>query len=359
MAKVKGTESKFLVSTDNITYYALPIDSSSPSFTADELDATTLQDAQFMSMVKGLKSGSLSGSVKLKSGTECKAYVGYKAVLKISGTAIATTAEAMTLVSGLVYKITDATKNCWSRNVAVTVYDGAVEVDAADIKRIDYLFGIVEFVSGYTVTGAITVDCSYLPLTVVAGRTGYSLTQTANVPESSDLVTVQANNGWKEYFSGRKTVSLTLDGNYDTTSGFFDLLVGDTVYVVEGTPGGGGASFRGYFNIIGYDSTSDGDNTVTDTINLSLSSGCSTGQSFSWNIVALGDTTVYDRGVYECIKAWLEGTPLYFKAMVDDANNIGYTGQVVLSDASLSGSIGDVETMSVSMTTSGEVTEVA
>lgn len=355
MATVQGTKSKFYVSPDNVTFYSLPIDSMSPAMTADELDATTLQDAKFNSMLKGLKSATFGGNIKVKLGAECKGLVGYKTSIKKSGTGIATTGLAMTLVSGVTYKPADATKNLWDRSVPATVYDDGVEVDAANIEMIDYMFGVVTFVGGYTTTGAITVDVTYLPVTVVAARTGYSLTQNANIIETNYYENVSTNGGWKVYEYGRRTVSGSLDGFYDDASDNFSLFTSDTPLVVEINVGASDAIARGWFYVTGDSQSADGDNPFGENLTLALSSGCSNGQSFSWNIIAISDTAVIDRGSYEVLKAWYDGNKLYYKAMIDDDANIGYTGQMLVGDVSLSGSVGDIEQMSFSGTASGAV----
>lgn len=358
MSTVQGTKSKFHVSRDNVAYYSLPIDSMNPSFSADEIDATTLQDAKFSSMLKGLKSATFGGNIKVKLGAECKGLVGYKTVVKKSGTGVSTTGLAMGLVSGLIYKTTDATKNLWDRNTPAVIYDNGVAVDSADIELIDYMFGVVKFVTGYTVSGAITADVKYLPSTVVAARTGYSLTQNANVTETNYYEAVQSNGGYKTYEYGRRSVSLTLDGFYDDASDNFSLFTSDNPLVVEINVGNAGAIARGWFYVTGDSNTADGDNPIGESLTCALSSGCGDGQSFSWNIIVTEDTSVIDRGSYEVLYAWYEGNKLYYKAMLDDDAGIGYTGQMVVGDVSMSGSVGDIEQMSFSGTADGAVTKI-
>jgi hypothetical protein len=96
------------------------------------------------------------------------ATAGYSAKLYRSGTSTSMTAEATTLVTGKTYRITNAAKRMLDPAVAVVVDDGGSPVSASDILSIDYLHGLVTFDPSYTVSGAITFDANYLPLSQIA-----------------------------------------------------------------------------------------------------------------------------------------------------------------------------------------------
>ena len=96
------------------------------------------------------------------------ATAGYSAKLYRSGTSTSMTAEATTLVTGKTYRITNAAKRMLDPAVAVVVDDGGSPVSASDILLIDYLHGLVTFDPSYTVSGAITFDANYLPLSQIA-----------------------------------------------------------------------------------------------------------------------------------------------------------------------------------------------
>lgn len=96
------------------------------------------------------------------------ATAGYNAKLYRSGTSTAMTAEATTLVTGKTYRITNAAKRMLDPAVAVVVDDGGSPVSASDILSIDYLHGLVTFDPSYTVSGAVTFDANYLPLSQIA-----------------------------------------------------------------------------------------------------------------------------------------------------------------------------------------------
>lgn len=88
--------------------------------------------------------------------------------VKVTGAAVVVTAEAAALLTGKRYQVTNAARRIIDPSATVTVKDNGVTVAAANILAIEHLFGIVEFVGGYTVTGPVTLDFSYLPTYQVA-----------------------------------------------------------------------------------------------------------------------------------------------------------------------------------------------
>ena len=106
------------------------------------------------------------------------ASAGYAAKLYRSGTSTSMTAEATTLVTGKTYRITNAAKRMLDPAVAVVVDDGGSPVSASDILSIDYLHGLVTFDPSYTVSGAVTLDANYLPLSQIGDVYNASFTST-------------------------------------------------------------------------------------------------------------------------------------------------------------------------------------
>lgn len=109
------------------------------------------------------------------------ATAGNSAKLYRSGTSTSMTAEATTLVTGKTYRVTNAAKRMLDPSVAVTVDDGGVPIASANIESIDYLHGIIVLDSGYTPSGAITVDANYLPLSQIADVYTTSITTTVTM----------------------------------------------------------------------------------------------------------------------------------------------------------------------------------
>jgi hypothetical protein len=100
--------------------------------------------------------------------------VGNKADIYIAtGAGTAMTGEATTSLGGGVYQITSSTKRAINPNAAVTVYDGATPVATSDYQ-LAYGSGKIRF-SGYTPSGAVTVDGEYLTLSQAAQGTDWTL----------------------------------------------------------------------------------------------------------------------------------------------------------------------------------------
>lgn len=95
--------------------------------------------------------------------------IGHRTALRVSGPGTAATGEATTNLGSGRYQVTNVARRVWDPSVTVTVRDAGTPV-AATLWSFSYLFGIVTF-NGYTPTGAVTVDGTWLaPLTVAEGR---------------------------------------------------------------------------------------------------------------------------------------------------------------------------------------------
>jgi hypothetical protein len=88
---------------------------------------------------------------------------GYACSVYRSGTPTATTAEACSLVAGLVYQITAAAKRVIDPRIAWHFKDGAVTMAYSNIVALDYQFGQVTFAAAPTT--ALTFSGTYLPIT--------------------------------------------------------------------------------------------------------------------------------------------------------------------------------------------------
>jgi hypothetical protein len=111
---------------------------------------------------------------------------GFSTSVKVSGTPTTLTTAVTTDLGDDVYQITDATKRVLDPDTAVVVFDDGVEVDAADVLSIDFLFGRVEL-SGPPV-GAVTVSGAYLPMLQVAEGYEVSYSDSADVLDATVFV---------------------------------------------------------------------------------------------------------------------------------------------------------------------------
>jgi hypothetical protein len=91
---------------------------------------------------------------------------GYLTTVKVTGTTTAMTDEAMSLVSGKTYRITNAAKRVIDASYGtLTVKDNGVTINPSSSPyTVDFLLGKVTLNAGYTVNGAITITGKYLPL---------------------------------------------------------------------------------------------------------------------------------------------------------------------------------------------------
>ena len=266
-----------------------------------------------------------------------KGFAGYVTKLMKSGTPTVMTGEAMSLVSGKTYKITAASKNVLDRLTAVVVKDNAVAVASADIESIDYLFGRVTFKSSYTPTGPITMDGKYLPLVQIAGANSFTLTQTANPIDNTDYEVAQANNGFRTFEYGLRTVSLSCKGIYKPTNAFADLLIARAECIIEINVDGSGKSVaRGFFKPVNTGQDGNVGELENDGLDFSLSVPDQEGITlpFSW---MHDGTTSLSMAIRTALNSWESGDMVEVNYMADGES--GKSGEAIITDLSLSGGL--------------------
>ncbi len=174
---------------------------------------------------------------------------GYKAVIRMTGTPTAQTAQATALVTGKTYQITTASKRIIAPTVAVTIKDNGVLVAAANILSIDYLFGMVTFIPAYTVVGAITfATFTYLPTTAISYAKSYDFSISRDLLDS----TVFNTTGFKTWKVGLKDAegSISMVGFSDESINSETLIakhVAGTSYLLELDPTGAGTEYRRFW----------------------------------------------------------------------------------------------------------------
>lgn len=155
---------------------------------------------------------------------------GRSAQVKLSGSGIAATGLATTDVGGLhtVYQVTDATKQAWDPRAAVVVkVNGSAE--PASAYTLDRLYGRVTFAAPLTGADVVTVDATYLPMTVVAACHEYDYNLTAT---NVDATTFESN-GWMEREQVLGDVQGTAGRFYQVDNLFIDALQAGSVCVLE------------------------------------------------------------------------------------------------------------------------------
>lgn len=273
-----------------------------------------------------------------------KGVAGYNAVIKKSGTPTAMVAEPMGLVSGKTYQITAATKRMIAWTAAITVLDNAVDA-TANVESIDYLTGKVTFAAAYTPTGPITITASYLPMTQIAKGRSFNLRQSIAQIDTTGYDDAQANDGFRIFEYGLRTVSLELGGIFSATSAWAAAAATRGVVMVEvdlDASDPGKNIFRGFFKIMSTSQSGNQGDVENQSVQMSLwvpDSDLVTAP-FSWTIDAASRMST---AVQKCLAAFANQTELdirYLPTGVTGANPLdGTEGTVILTEASLANSI--------------------
>jgi hypothetical protein len=339
------------VSEDDTTYYTLPGNTAELSDEFGQLDDTIFGQG-FASTESGLLTATLSANGIWKG------FAGYIVSLKKGGDPVVMTAEAMSLVSGKTYKITNAAHNVIDIGTAITVLDNAVAVDVDDILNIDYILGQVTFQSAYTPTTPITITGAYLPLTEIAGSRTFTLTQTSTAVDDTDIPSAKANGGWRTYdpTQGLKTVGLEIGGVYKSANGWREALTGREEVFIEINPDNQGDSFcRGLFKYTGRSQSGD----VGDLEEENLTFGLSVPQGdiykvpFAWS--HSNDTTL-SQAIRILLDAWATGEHVFSHYLPDGTT--GWAQEACVTDISLQGGLESMNEFTANLQLSGPPTAV-
>lgn len=291
-----------------------------------------------------------------------KGFSGYLANILKTGSATAATGEACSLVSGKTYAIDDTAKEIWDRNATVTVYDGASPVSASNIASIDYLFGRVTFVSGYTVTGAVTVDASYFATAAIGKGNAYTLTMSADNIDESNFEACQANGGHRIFAPGLRTVALEIQGIFDASENAKSDLTNRSELICEIDPAGDGSSIaRGYFKIMNTEQGGTVGALEEETINFSLTvpDDSTIEHIFNWRHT----NSTLNAAIQAAIASWVGELNTYDvrylpQGAAGQSPLDGVTGDVVFTDITLSGGLSSMNVFNIEMTGTGAYTEV-
>jgi hypothetical protein len=212
------------------------------------------------------------------------AYAAWQAQLKISGAPVGTTAEAMALLGGSQYQVTNTAKRVIDPATAITIKDGGVTVSSA-LYSFDYLFGIVTF-SGYSPTGSVTLDGSYIPVASIGQC------RTVELSMMADLVDVSI---FENQAKQKQATLVDFEGSLERLSLPVDDLDGVTAgtqsidgWMKAGTPRlldvlfAAGARFRGWILFAGYEVQAQVDGIVTVNVKFKGSARGVAGSSFNW-----------------------------------------------------------------------------
>lgn len=333
------------VSDDNgSTWYTLPGNTAEITNESGDIDDTIFGQA-YKSSEQGLIGWQVTANAFYKG------FAGYVADIKKIGVSTAMTDEAMSVESGLIYQIDAASKQIWDRNTALDIEDNNVNVDAADIEWVDYLFGRIKFVDGYTPAGAITVGGNYFPTANIGKANGFTLTQTAESIENTDFNTAQGNGGFRTFEQGLKTVALELEGIFTPDNGFVEALLAREDIIVEVNPDGQGRSVaRGFFKYASQSQSGDVGALEEERVSLRLNVPDEENNlyPFAWRHSI---TTTLNQGVQLLLTAWQAGTVVDVQYLYDGFD--GYRGDAYVTEMTLSSGLEEMNTFAVTLQGSG------
>jgi len=350
---------KIRISNDaGTTWEELPGSQGAFNSEAEAVDDTILGQS-FSSTDIGLLGWSVSSDGIFKG------FSGYLAELKQVGTPVAFTAEAMAVVTGLTYAIIDDTKEIWDRSATTTILDDASPVAAADIESVDYLFGRVTFITGYTVVGDITATGESFPVSAAGCSNSYTLTMNADAIDTSCFNTAQANDGTRTFQAGLRTVSLELTGIFDATESFKTVLLARTEIIIEIDPAGDGSSIaRGFFKLVNTGQSGAVGALEEETLSFALTVPDETVNAaveypFNWRHTA----TTLSLAIQWALTSWLDELNTYqvqyLPSGIEGASpNDGIEGAFVVTDISLSGGLSNMNVFQMELQGTDQYTVV-
>lgn len=338
-----STEAKLIrVGLDPNNLHTLP--GSSGEITLESTDNdNTIFGGIFSSTLPGVLSYSFSGNAWLRETP------GYEVTLKRQGISTSFTTESMSQFSGQTYMINDWDKNLWDWDEPLTVFNNGSPVASSNIESIDYMFGRIVFVPGFT-PGTVTVSGNYFPLLSFGCVNSISLTQTVDIVDNSCQADVLAAGGFLFNRAGLKTVSAELSGFYRQANNFFNVLKEREILVLEVNWDGINESVcRGVFRVSSVNQSGDVGQNEESSASLSLFVPEDV-LPFSWYF---GSETLMSAGMIDIIRSWETRQDLYFEYWPEGTSGEKYSGQLVVGDASLSVDVDGIPEMSISATGNG------
>jgi len=336
------------VSDDNGTnWYTLPGGSG-----AMNRDGTEIPDTIFGQSFSSNESGLIG--IGMTANAFYKGFAGYLAELKKPGTPVTTATAATALLSGKTYQITTAANRVIDRSAAVVVFDNAVD-KTSEVLNIDYLFGKITFKSTYTVTGPVTVTYDRIPMVTLGKANAFTLTQTAELIETSDFATVQANSGFRTFDPGLRTVGLDLTGIHDTTGALQALLENRTEIIIDINPDGNDLSVaRGFFKAITHGLSGDVGALEEETISFALqvpveSINPTIALPFDWQHAA---STTLQQSIQVALQAWLSESKIDARYLYDGTNGWSFASAVI-GEVTLTGGLEAMNTFDVTIQADG------
>lgn len=340
------------------TWENLPGSEGSFSSEAEQIDDTTLGQT-YQSNEVGLTGWSVSSNGIFKG------FAGYVAEIKKAGTPTTMTDEATSLVSGKTYQIDDVTRRVIDRSATVIIEDNTSPVAASNIESVDYLFGRVTFVAGYSVVGSVTITGDYMPITAVGKANTYNLTMTAESIDETDFTTAQGNNGTRVFIPGLRTVALELGGIFDINENSKADLIARNELIIDIDPAGDGSALaRGFFKLATSAQAGAVGALEDETLNFTLTvpleeTNPAVEFPFNWQFTA----TTLSLAIQQAITSWLGELNTYDVQYLPAGSPgqsplDGVEGNYIATDISLSGGLDNMNVFTMELQGTGQYTEV-
>lgn len=331
----------------------------------------TIYGVRYASTQPGLISWNVSSNAMLRG------FAGYEAIIRETGTSTALDNEEMTAISGTgnrSWQITAEHKRVINPDVEVKAFSGGTELT---IESIDYLFGIVNFVSAATNP---TVTGEYFPLVDIGCANSISLSQTADTRDTTCF-----GDECRTILPSLRNVTLELTGFYrvrDVGKKFIERVTSRKEVFIEIIPNRSSVKndagqiadltnptfrddwkltdtsvCRGFFKAVSNSQSGgvDGDESETITFNLSVRDKKANTQVFS--IVPFGWRHGENSDIAESVKilfeAWEKEELILVNVLPDGVGKEGRSGKVVVTDVSLEQSVDGMSEISVSLEGNG------
>lgn len=348
-----ATAKRVRVSDDSgATWHTLPGNTAELSNEAGDLD-----DTIFGQLFKSTQPGLLQSQVTANG--LYKGFAGYVVdIYKQADTSSAMTDQAMNLVSGKTYEVTDATKRIMDIGVATHFeHNSGVTINPTNIESIDYLFGRVTFISSFTPTGSVTATGAYFAKTQLAGSRTFTLTMTADAVDNTTIPSAQGNDGYRGFQQGLKTVSLEIGGVYALSNGFQAALVARERLIIEVNPDGNEKSIaRGYYRYTREGQSGNVGALEEETITLALAVPDEDDlllAPFYWRDAS--DTTL-NVAMQKCMAAWQSGAAIGVQYLWNGTE--GYQWSAIVTSMTLTGGLEAMNAFAVTFMNNGAATSV-
>lgn len=324
------------VALPNRTWAIMPGSDASLDVNGEELN-TTVFGADFNSNLSGIIDHTFSSNALFRQSA------GYVGRIRTTGVAVSFTNEATTVVDGW-YEITDRTKSIFDHTATISILDNGVSIPSDEILELDYLHGRVKLKPTYNITSPITFSGDYLPTSTLGCFNSFDLTQSSDTAPTSCFQTVSSNGGYQSYKSTLRTVSLDVEGFYQTNSTLIDTLKNREVFVIEiDIEGNGETLSRGYYSLMSDSLTGGvgGDESESLSFTLSVVEGI---RPFSWRF---GNASKCPTGLKYCINAWENKQELTLQYYPLGESYQSYFANYLITDCSVSSSIDGIPEASV------------